>query len=166
MQNTTFAAVMDAPELIEMTTPSTPAESSQFSRRKFPRRNACTSFMLMNSVEASEPLHSPPMPYKDSCSTPFGKTTSPTPLLPVVSDHNLNSCNFPLKRSLENHHFESGYDGNRTENDFRLTASDVLQESYLGGASLRKHKKRRVSLREPKKFPCAFRIETGNLLPL
>jgi hypothetical protein len=154
---------MDAPELIEMTTPSTPAESSQFSRRKFPRRNACTSFMLMNSVEASSaPLHSSPIPYKDNCSTPFGQTTCPTPLIPVVSGHNLNSFNFPRKRSLENHHFESGYVGNRTENDLRLTVADAFQGSHLGGSSLRKHKKRRVSLQEPTKFPCAFRIETGN----
>jgi hypothetical protein len=149
---------MNSPQLIEMSTPSTPAESTlaesqQSSRRKFPRRNACTASMLMNdSATVSEPLHSSPMPFdKDNYNSLFGKTTCPTPLIPVVSDPDLNKCSsFPLKRSMDNHHVESGNDVNCTENDLRLT---------VAYASLRQHKRRRVSPQVPANFPSGFQIE-------
>jgi hypothetical protein len=146
MQNKTLAASNDAPELVKMMTLSTPAES-QSSRSKPPRRNAFTGLMLMKSavLVASESLHSSPIQFdKMNRSTVIGKTTCPTPLSPVVPDTNLNRRNFPLKRSLEYHHLESGYDGNCNGSDLRLTVPDAL-ESHLEGISLRKRKKRRVS---------------------
>jgi hypothetical protein len=149
MQNNTIAARI---ELITMTTPSSSAES-QSSRNKFPRRNACTGFMLMKSavLAANEPPHSLPIPFDNdnyNCITSFTKTTCPTHLIPVSPDDNLNKLYFPLKRSLENLHLESGYDDICNESDPRLADADAdAIESDLGGVSLRKPKKCRVSLR-------------------
>jgi hypothetical protein len=159
MQTTTLAAIkIDAPELIKMTPPSTPAESQSLS--KLPRRNAITGFML------TEPLNSSPIPFdKDNYSTLFGKMTCATPFIPVVPDANLNRLNFPLKRSLEKHHLENEYDGegNCNESDLRLTVADALVESsHLEGVSLPQPKKCRVSLRDPKSFSCRFQVEKGN----
>jgi hypothetical protein len=146
MENKTLVASNDAPELVKMMTLSTSAES-QFSRSKPPRRNAFTGLMLMKSavLAASESLHSLPIPFdKTNHSTVIGNTTCPTPLIPVVPDANLHRRKLPLKRSLEYHRLESGYDGNCNGSDLRLDIADAL-ESHLGGISLRKPKKRRVS---------------------
>jgi hypothetical protein len=146
MQNITLATTDDAPELIKMTTTlSASAEESQSSRSKLPRRNAFTSFMLIQDavLAASDSLHSSPMPFdKVNHGTLIGNTTCPTPLIPVVPDTNLNRRNFPLKRSLEYHRLESGYDCNCNGNLW-VTVADSL-ESHLGGASLRNSKKCRV----------------------
>jgi hypothetical protein len=143
MQNKTLIASNDAPELVMTMTLSTSAES-QYTRSKPPRRNAFTGSMLMKSavLAASESLHSSPIPFdKMNHSILIGTTTCPTPLsISVVPDANLKSRNFPLKRSLEYHHLESGYDGNCNGSDLRLAIADAL-ESHLGGISLRKRKK-------------------------
>jgi hypothetical protein len=146
MQNKTLAARI---ELITMTTPSNSVEARS-SWNKFPRRNACTGFMLMKSaiLAASEAPHSSPIPFdKDNYYiTSFAKTTCPTPLIPVSPDDNLNKFYFPLKRSLGNLHLETGYDDNCNASDLRLADADAI-EPHVGGVSLRTDKKRRVSLR-------------------